>query len=153
GRLRADRGPPGQGAEHRRAAPAPDPCPLGRRGGALSRSFPMPPSAVPPTLPLELQRRLDDVCNPYEAAWSRGARPRPEEGLRDAPEGVRAVALPELIQIEVHYRRQAGAALDPAEFHRRFPELDSTWLASLVSASARPGYPEVPGYEILGLLG
>jgi tetratricopeptide (TPR) repeat protein/tRNA A-37 threonylcarbamoyl transferase component Bud32 len=114
----------------------------------------MPPSPVPPDLPLDLQCRLDAVCNAYESAWGGGDGPRLEDFLRDAPESVQTVALPELIQIEIHYRRKAGAALDPAEFHRRFPELDSTWLSGLVSATAvAPAYPEVPGYEIRGLLG
>jgi serine/threonine-protein kinase len=100
-----------------------------------------------------MQRRLDDICNAYESAWGRGDSPRLEEALGDATASVRAAALPELIQIEVHYRRRAGATPDAAEFHRRFPELDPTWLAGLVSAPAAPGYPAVHGYEILGLLG
>jgi serine/threonine protein kinase/tetratricopeptide (TPR) repeat protein len=114
----------------------------------------MPPSSLPADLTLELQQRLDDVCNAYESAWHRGAAPRLEDALQSAPESVRAAALPELIQIEVHYRRKAGATLNVFEFHSRFPDLDPTWLCDVVSATAAPpAYPEIPGYTIIGLLG
>jgi serine/threonine protein kinase/tetratricopeptide (TPR) repeat protein len=114
----------------------------------------MPRSALPPPLPLELQYQLDAVCNAYESAWHRGGTPSLEDALQSAPESVRAAALPELIQIEVHYRRQAGAALDALELHSRFPDMDPTWLFDVVSSTAAPAaYPEIAGFQIIRLLG
>src|SRR5262245_26084392 len=96
----------------------------------------MPPNTTLPELSLELQLRLDEVCHAYESAWRRGESLRVEDALQTAPGSIRAVALRELIQIEIHYRRQAGASLDTAEYRGRFPELDATWLASVASSPA-----------------
>src|SRR5262245_18967317 len=119
----------------------------------MSRSSPVSPTTTLPELSLELQLRLEEVCHAYESAWRCGKPPRLEDALLSAPESVRAVALRELIQIEIHHRRQAGASLQAAELHSRFPELDATWLSKVASAPVAAHYPTVPGYEILGLLG
>ncbi len=81
------------------------------------------------SLPLSLARRLDDVCRRFEDAWAAGQQPAIETYLHEAPDLEPAVLLPELIVIEIYYRRQGGDDPQPADYHGRFPALDVAWLA------------------------
>ena len=97
------------------------------------RTEPLKPEEV---LPPDLARRLDPICDAFEAAWraarSSGARPRIEDFLRDLPEPARALLLRELLLAEVHYRRQLGEHPQPEDYQARFPQLDPNWLAGAV---------------------
>jgi serine/threonine protein kinase len=103
-------------------------------------------SPGPRKLPLEARRRLEAVCARFEAALQAGLRPRPEDYL-DVPAGPEHLfLLRELIPLEVYYRRRAGEAPTAADYCRRFPQLESTWLQQAVSASTadRPGVAGTP---------
>ena len=97
---------------------------------------PVPPASEE-VLPPDLARRLDPICDAFEAAWraarSSGARPRIEDFLRDMPEPGRALLLRELLLAEVHYRRQLGEHPQPEDYQARFPQLDPNWLAGAVA--------------------
>ncbi len=94
-------------------------------------------------LTAEAQRRVDDVCDAFEAAWqqvaalartSHASTPAwPEIGLfvKEFTRNERAAALQELVPIDVSYRRQSGAAVAIGEY-TRFTELDAEWLAEIV---------------------
>jgi serine/threonine protein kinase/Flp pilus assembly protein TadD len=81
---------------------------------------------------LSLDKRLDRVCGPFEAACKAALRgspwPRIEDHLATATEPDRPRFVQELILLDVHYRRRAGEPLEAATYQNRFPELDSDWL-------------------------
>jgi WD40 repeat protein/tRNA A-37 threonylcarbamoyl transferase component Bud32 len=96
-----------------------------------------PPSRIDPE-DLSLDRRLDRVCGPFEAACKAavagGPWPRIEDFL-SAPAGPGGEALVrELILLEMHYRRRAGEQPGPEGYRARFPGLDPAWLAGAVAA-------------------
>jgi eukaryotic-like serine/threonine-protein kinase len=113
-------------------------------------------------LPLLLARRVNAVCNQFERAWKAGQRPGIEEYLGDTPEPARSALLRELIALEIACRRRVGETPRVEDYKARFPLL-SLPLASTSAdqPAARPDLvvetvvdlPEVPGHEILGVLG
>jgi serine/threonine-protein kinase len=96
-----------------------------------------PQSGAIADLPGDRRRRAEQVCDRFEGAWKAGERPRLEEHLAAVPEPERAALLPELVALEVDYRRLAGEQPVPEEFLARFPSLDRSWLA-IVLAGAEP---------------
>jgi serine/threonine protein kinase/lipopolysaccharide biosynthesis regulator YciM len=89
-------------------------------------------------LPGELLRHAEQLCRQFEAAWQAGRWPAIEDYLKGLPEPERTALMYELIQVESEYRRRAGEEAEPAEYGRRFPDLDVEWLAGAV-ARGRPG--------------
>ena len=65
--------------------------------------------------------RLDAACDRFDAAWKEGRRPRIEDYLGEATESERPQWLEALLDVELDFRRDAGEALTPDEYHRRFP--------------------------------
>src|SRR5581483_1724966 len=82
---------------------------------------------------LERAEWVDAVCVRFEAAWQSAARPRIEDYLAGAAEPQRTDLLHELISLEVEYRRRRGEDPQPDEYHTRFPDLDSEWLAGVLA--------------------
>jgi hypothetical protein len=95
-----------------------------------------------------LGRRVDQVCDAFEAAWRAGRRPAIADYLGDTPEPARSVLLRELIALDAIYRRQAGEAPRPGDYHPHFASAPADWLADVLKAA--PGPPAIPGYEIFG---
>src|SRR5262249_1489316 len=90
-------------------------------------------------------RRIDELCDAFEAAWLRGERPTVEEYLaRAAPEDQPRL-LAELLRLDAEYRGKAGEA-PPVP-----PGLATTTPPA--QGAVTDGCPSVPGYEILGELG
>jgi tetratricopeptide (TPR) repeat protein len=122
-------------------------------------------------LPLPLARRVNAVCNQFERAWKAGQRPGIEEYLGDTPEPARSALLRELIALEIACRRRAGETPREEDYQARFPYLSLPLEKEKVSgtfseelADVHPPYSgpemvpdtffaEVPGHEILGVLG
>ena len=84
----------------------------------------------------ELSRacRIDSACDRFEQAWKGGNQPRIEDHLGEIAGQERLVLARELIQLDIHYRRLAGQTCLVDEYNSRFPELDPTWLATVISA-------------------
>jgi WD40 repeat protein/serine/threonine protein kinase len=83
------------------------------------------PAGVPEeSLPLDLERRLEAICRPFEAAWQaageRGTPPRIEDYLAGVAPTERWPLLRELVQVELHYRRVQAPPVE--EYALRFPE-------------------------------
>ena len=96
-------------------------------------------------------RRIE-AGDAFEAAWLAGARPAVEEYLaRAAPED-QAALLGELTRLDVECRREAGETPRLDECQARFPG-DADRLAALTSDTRPPSTPDLPGHEILGVLG
>src|SRR5262249_53780015 len=94
------------------------------------------------SLPLPLVLQLEQACGRFEDAWqatgggSTGPRiedylapapgrecPAPAEGA-DLPDRLHQALLPELVRIDIDYRRRAGQAPEAEEYLKRFPVLD-----------------------------
>jgi serine/threonine protein kinase len=116
-------------------------------------------------LPLDVARRLDPVCDRFEAAWLAG--PSIEDFLADVAEPDRPALLRELLWLDLDYRARGGGERPLAEeYRRRLPGhaalIDAVFGAALPPRDAGeaplrratgPEAPAVPGYEILGELG
>jgi WD40 repeat protein len=123
---------------------------------------------------------VDAACLRFEAAWQAGQRPRLEEFLDAAPESECPALLRELLHLEWEYRRRGGEDITPHEYRLRFPHhaalIEQVFTATgpprsgagspptVPGVELPPGsiaagppagieWPQVPGYEILGVLG
>jgi hypothetical protein len=122
------------------------------------------------TLPLDLARRLDPVCDRFEDAWL--ARPRIEDFLEDLPEPDRPALLRELLWLDLDYRGRNGERPLAEEYRRRLPGyaalIDAVFgtdalpvplaeaavsRATGPQTPAPPVWPAIAGYEVLGELG
>ena len=103
--------------------------------------------------------RIDDLCNRFEAAHQKGARPAVEEYLSEVDKPLRMSLLIELLQINSHY--QTDPKLDAERLSELFPDLDRATLTRLLTQnSARKSdgksdgkFPIVDGYTIVSELG
>ena len=72
------------------------------------------------SLPLNVLKEIDRVCESFESAWRAGQQPRIEDFL-DAPTILeRTELIRELLAREVELRRKAGECLEPADYLERF---------------------------------
>jgi hypothetical protein len=55
-----------------------------------------------------LARRVDQVCNQFEAAWQAGQRPCLDDCLGAVPEPERPILARELIALDIAYRQRLG---------------------------------------------
>jgi serine/threonine-protein kinase len=83
-------------------------------------------------------KRVDEICNRFEAAWQAGQRPRIEDCLATVLESERAFLLEHLLALEVAYRRDQGESPLPEEYRQRFPEYAGVVQTVLVGAGV-PG--------------
>jgi WD40 repeat protein len=99
----------------------------------------------------ELSRacRIDSACDRFETAWKTGNLPRIEDHLGETAVPERLVLARELILLDIHYRRLAGQTCLVNEYDSRFPELDPTWLAGVISSGT--GGSPTPSAAHLGL--
>jgi lipoprotein NlpI len=127
-------------------------------------------------------RRIDGVCARFEGAWQAGPPPHLEAFLTGETGPERTELLRELLLLELHYRQARGERFTVDEYLKRFPEAadairrvfaqretaeaaaglpeDPAFSVATVSerptpapGEAKPRWPTVPGYEILGELG
>jgi hypothetical protein len=77
-------------------------------------------------------QRLDETCDHFEAAWKLGQRPRPEDYLEQVPAEERPALLPELLKLDVYYRRRAGDEPRAEDYTGRFLGLSAAWLAEVL---------------------
>lgn len=71
------------------------------------------------------ERRMDDVCQAFEDQWLSGGVPNLRRHVelvepRDRPE-----LLAELLRLELHYRFQAGHAVNPGTYLAWFPQWEA----------------------------
>ena len=66
-------------------------------------------------------RRLDALCDRFEAAWAAGQRPRIEEELADTPESERPALLRRLLVLELEVRHGQSEQPTRREYQERFP--------------------------------
>jgi serine/threonine protein kinase len=79
---------------------------------------------------------LERACDRFEGVWRAGRPATIENELGTAEGAFRAALLVELLVIDVHYRRRAGASPTPAEYHSRFPDSRDAVDAAFYSTDA-----------------
>src|SRR5437016_831894 len=87
----------------------------------------------------ETLRRVEQICDRFEAACKAGQRPRIEDYLPEVPAREQSALLRELILLEIDYRRLAGEHVHEGEILTRFPNLDRGWV---IAALENSGFPE-----------
>ena len=92
-----------------------------------------------PLNPLSKARRIDNICDRFEAAWNAGTRPVIDEFLRDTPPEEQPAVLRELVILDLHYRRHAGETPQPEDYLARFPALDQDWLVRMIATPLAEG--------------
>src|SRR5271165_899372 len=80
----------------------------GSEGGTPHGFPPCPPPVSGGELPVEQALLLEAACDAFEAQWRAGERPDIGAAVLELPESVRLVAVRELVQLDVYYRRQCG---------------------------------------------
>ena len=74
------------------------------------------------SFPVLQARLVDEVCDRFESAWKQGRRPRIEDFLNPALRSMHEALLPELLALELAYRRDSGERPSAAEYRQRFPK-------------------------------
>ncbi len=91
-----------------------------------------------------LQARLiEEICDRFEVAWKGGRRPRIEEFLNPALRSVHGALLPELLAVELAYRRRGGERPSAAEYRQRFPSHGKV-IRAVWQNLAEPGETTAP---------
>ena len=76
------------------------------------------------SLPLELEREIDRLCDEFERAWKAGDQPRIEDFLSRIAEAGREALLRELILAELDFHRDNGTPANLEEYRQRFPDYE-----------------------------
>ena len=92
-----------------------------------------------PLNPLSQVRRIDSVCDRFEADWNAGMRPAIEEFLKNTPAAEQPALLRELVMLDLYYRRHSGGTPQPEYYLPRFPTLDRDWLVRQIAMSMAEG--------------
>ncbi len=91
-------------------------------------------------LPAAVWRKVNDICNRFEAAWKNagttGLPPDVVNYLEDAAEPLYGAALAQLVLLDADYRRERREEPPLAEYQSRFPKLDHGWLARALAEPA-----------------
>ncbi len=66
--------------------------------------------------------KLAEIRKRHEAGWQAGREPRLEETLGDGSNEEQLALLPELLALEVSYRRRRGQQPQPEDYYDRFPD-------------------------------
>jgi hypothetical protein len=74
---------------------------------------------------LSLEKRVDEACDRFEAAWRSGKQPRIEEYLTSADGLERSELLRQLLALEIELRSVVGEQPTTREYESRFPNMPS----------------------------
>ncbi len=100
---------------------------------------------------LPLGRRIDMLCDAFEAEWLAGRTPSLEPFLSRVTRDERPALLRELAALEIDYRKQRGETISADEFYQRFPTYREI-IAQIFSSqpAPQPGPPLEHRHGALG---
>lgn len=98
-------------------------------------------------IPLEIERKIDELGDQFLRAWQSGARPRVEDYLDRVEAQGRGRLLEELLAEEFALRAAGGEAFDAAEYRARFPDHVATVEQALGSYPGRREMSDTPRAE------
>jgi serine/threonine protein kinase len=111
------------------------------------------PGAVPDES-VEEARKMEQVCDAFEAAWQAGQRPDIGAAVGAVSPDIRTKVCKELIGLDLFYRGKAGESPQVQDYADRFPDVDPVWLAAAArgdeSRSAAPRASEDVGGLVAG---
>jgi serine/threonine protein kinase/formylglycine-generating enzyme required for sulfatase activity len=98
---------------------------------------------------------INDACERFEAEWRSGGQPQIELYVAKAPEGARPDLIPELLKLDIYYRRERGDTILEGYYTSRFPEHASLIERLLrLDRMAAAGHPRCVGrYRVERLVG
>src|SRR5437899_81419 len=93
----------------------------------------------PGSLSPSLDRRIDEVCDQFKAAWREGRSPRIAEYLARAPAAARSKLLVSLVELDLECRWQSGDHRRIEVYLAEWPELktEQGTLLELASCECR----------------
>ena len=80
-------------------------------------------------------RQLNRICDRFESAWQSGEPPRIDDYLQDLPPEIFQAAVPQLVALEIDYRKLQGESPSTNEYSDRFASLQRAWLDQLCTGS------------------
>lgn len=86
---------------------------------------------------IDRAKRFEKICDEFESQFSNGSFPNIESFLLRVEERNKQSLLHELIEIEMHYRRQRGEAIAFSDYQTRFPEISNSWFDETVRKDFR----------------
>lgn len=89
-----------------------------------------------PSISIPLAQRIDAACDRYEEAWQRDEQPSLAETVRGWSADEQRPLLRELLPLDILYRRKRGETPSVEDYRRDFPELETTWLESLLAPTS-----------------
>jgi eukaryotic-like serine/threonine-protein kinase len=89
--------------------------------------------------PLDDLRRINEICDKFEAQWVAGGRPAISDYLLQAAEALRTRLVRDLIDIEWFYRFRQCESPQVDAYLEQFPEVDAAWLKELGAGSREQG--------------
>jgi serine/threonine protein kinase len=110
------------------------------------------PDTAPPSL---VARQVEQVCTAFEEAWRSGQPPSLGDYLARVPPEARAVLLPELVGLDLDYRRDRGEEPRWEDYRVWLTVECPAWLREVLGgvAGAAPPASRIGNYELLGELG
>ena len=84
-------------------------------------------------LSIDQKKEIDSICDQFESQWKSGNRPDLSEFVGAETESPTETLLLELIQIDMHYRRQRGETPDARDYLAQFPDHSEVILKLSVS--------------------
>ncbi|MBN2578471.1 MAG: SUMF1/EgtB/PvdO family nonheme iron enzyme [Pirellulales bacterium] len=91
------------------------------------------------SLPPDLFRQIDPICQAFEAAWQSGKRPHIGKYVAKMAEPGRTNLLRELLLLDIEYRRKAGEEPQATDYLSQFPVNDQTAIGEVFRESSTPG--------------
>ncbi len=88
-------------------------------------------------------RRLDPVCDRFEAEWLAGRRPHLEDFLSQVAEPDRPALVRELLPLDLEYRARHGERPAAREYHARLPVYAAV-IDGVFADLTSPGLPDLP---------
>ena len=81
---------------------------------------------------IDRAKRFEKICDEFESQFSKGTFPIIESFLLRVDESKKQSLLHELIEIEMHYRRQRGELVTFSDYQARFPDVSNSWFDETV---------------------
>src|SRR6516225_4343591 len=97
--------------------------------------------------PLSVEKRVDEACDRFEAAWQARQRPRIEDYLPDFASRERSAFLRKLLLVEIELRRSDGENPTPDDYLERFLQ-DHDLIQSIFASPStidNENSSEIPG--------
>src|SRR5262245_14578877 len=88
---------------------------------------------------------IEILCDRFEGEWKAGAEPEIARYLAEVPEAARPNLLPELLRLEIDYKKKRGDTILLRDYIEPYPE-HATLIETLLGPAMLPDEPDCPKY-------